>query len=526
MKTLSYIILGFAGFLILLTIFVVPSQGGLIFSSTLFSNETSSATQYNETLPTQMMGMQMGTQASSIMIGSMMMLHILFANISVGGSWISVISEHKYHRNKEEKYDKLAKSITHFNVILFSAGSTLAFFGVAAMIGLFPSAISEIFHIFWWPIFFEAITFILEILFLYTFYYSWGKIPDRWHQFLGFGFAITIIFQTAFINMIASGMLTPGTPTIDYVGNGNLTMSLQDALAWYFNPTMAILSIHTLVAAVSYFGFLLALLSVFHFNDKKQSEYKPHWDWMTSYGMAWGLGGLIIQPITGMIYAQIIQNVQMTAFDQMMHGNQAWEFLLMASLFAVMFLIILVFYIDRQEETLSKPENAFLQKMFQIFLIITAISAFFLVQPAWFGTDYYYAPGAIINPLGYMSFKYIALILMVFIGIITLIVNNRLIKQHPEGEWGNLSKSSRVSAILTGILGMWMVVVMGFIRESGRAPWIISQIIPVSENDLNPTPIYITSIFAVWIIITMVALIVFRFASKQTTHRPGEKENY
>ena len=71
------------------------------------------------------------------------------------------------------------------------------------MIGMFPGAIGEIFHIFFWPLILEAISFIVEICFIYPFYYTWGKISNRWHLFLGFGYAISVIFQTGFIDMIA-----------------------------------------------------------------------------------------------------------------------------------------------------------------------------------------------------------------------------------------------------------------------------------------------------------------------------------
>ena len=97
------------------------------------------------------------------------------------------------------------------------------------MIGMFPGAIGEIFHIFFWPLILEAISFIVEICFIYPFYYTWGKISNRWHLFLGFGYAISVIFQTGFIDMIASGMLTPGT-SISYTGSGVLTMRFSYSL--------------------------------------------------------------------------------------------------------------------------------------------------------------------------------------------------------------------------------------------------------------------------------------------------------
>ena len=260
------------------------------------------------------------------------------------------------------------------------------------------------------------------------------------------------------------------------------------------------------------------MLAMFHYNDKKYPEAKSYWDWVGSYGMAWGLGGLIFQPIVGMVYAQVIENVEITSFDNMMHGSLGWEFLLMVGLFSVLFLTILIYFVDREELMLSKPENAFLKKMFNVFLLITAISAFFLCQPAWFNADNVYDPSAIINPLGLMSFKYIALFVMILIGLITFIVIQRLNKVNQKEAWGKLSQPSRMSGFVAGIVGMWLVVVMGFIRESDRAPYIINQIIPMMAN---PVPISITSIFIIWVVITTVAFFLFWIASKASMYRPA-----
>ena len=93
-----------------------------------------------------------------------------------------------------------------------------------------------------------------------------------------------------------------------------------------------------------------------------------------------------------------------------------------------------------------------------------------------------------------------------------------------ESEWGQLSKVSRYAAIMTGVIGMWIVVIMGYVRESARSPWVIYDIIPVPAGDTNPTPIWIGRILIVWLVVMAIAITTFWFTSKVTAHHPEQKE--
>jgi cytochrome bd-type quinol oxidase subunit 1 len=89
---------------------------------------------------------------------------------------------------------------------------------------------------------------------------------------------------------------------------------------------------------------------------------------------------------------------------------------------------------------------------------------------------------------------------------------------------GNLSKTSQAAAIMSGALGMWIVIVMGYVRESARSPWLIYDIIPVPGGQTYPTPIPISRIYIVWFIILVVVTTIFWFVSKVTAHHPEKAE--
>jgi cytochrome d ubiquinol oxidase subunit I len=513
MKKVYAVIAALVIFLIILLMFIIPQQGGLVSSTSQQAAQLAQA-DYNETLPIQLV--DLGASGRSIFIAFVMLSHVLFANLHLGGAWVAAGTESAFLKSRKQRYNRLAKSITLFNVILFSAGATFAIAGVLFFISLYPTFASEAFHIYWWPLFAEALLFATEIFFLYTYWFSWDKIGNTWHQFLGYGYAVAVFFQTLMINTLASGMLTPGADQITWGSTGLLTMSLASLQSWWFNATTWILQFHRLAAAVSFFGFLLAMLGMFHYLDRKDKASKTYWDLVGSYGLSWGLLGLVFQPLIGIFYMYTIFTVQPIAFASIMLGSRAWEMLLMVALLSLLFITMLVYLYDRKEKILRSPGNEKIHRLFRAFIVIAAVSGFILVQP--------YTMAFGVNPLGYMSYKLVALLILIAIGAVVLGIDLIMLREPKLVEWGNLSDTSRNAGILAGIFGLSIVIVMGYVRESARSPWTIFQIVPVPGGQSYPTPIPAYQIFVVWIFIIALTMAVFWFTSRVTAEHPEEAE--
>ncbi len=521
------ILIALAIFIVILTLIIAPSQGANKSSTELQEEQLANADpKYQEQLPIQEVGL--GSSGRSIFIAFVMLAHVLLANLQLGGSWVAVGAESVYLRNKGkpngERYQRVAKSLTLFNVIVFSAGATLAIAGVLFFVALFPTFTSYAFHIYWWPLFIEAFTFAFEIFFLYTYWYSWNRIKPIWHQVLGYAFAVTVFVQTLMINTIASGMLTPPSSGIIFDASSGLAlMSSSEYFSWWFNATTLQLQFHRLFASISFFGFLLAMLSVLHFNDRKDQASKRYWDWVGSFGLGIGLFGLIFQPMLGMLYMLAIRDNNPTAFSFIMTGPRGWEMLLMVALLSSLILVCIAYFVDRRERILSLAKYVRVRRIFLGSMIIAAILALVLIQPAWMGATFY-GPDAWINPLGEMRFKYISLFGLVVIAALMVMIDAIILNNEKGSEWGSLSKASRSSAVLAGLLGMFIVIVMGYVRESARSPWTIFDIIPVPGGQAFPTPIPVAQIFVVWGIILVLTTAIFWFVSKVTAYHPDMAE--
>jgi cytochrome d ubiquinol oxidase subunit I len=527
MIKLTVLIAALAVFFLVLVLYVVPNQGGLISSTELQQSDLQSAAPWlEEKVPIQEVDIGLnGRQGRSMFIAIAMLGHIVLANMQLGGAWIIPITELLWLKSRKNRFRRLARSQTLFNVIFFSIGATFAMGGMLFFAGLFPVLTQNAFHIYWWPLFLEALTFAGEIFFLFSYWYTWDRISPTWHQFLGWALAMDVFFQQLFINTLAAGMLTTGAPAITWGETGLDTMPFWTLVSWWSNSTVWFLTFHRLAGAISMYGYIIAALAMFHYADRKDRASKAYWDWVGTYGMAFGLLGLAFQPGFGLMYMMQIMAHSQLAFTYIMHGPRAWEMLLMVGLLSALLISSLIYFIDRHKDTFPKQGNFSIYPFWKIFVGFAALAFLINVNPAWVGSTFSINPDAVHNPLGWMVYKYIALFTITIIS--ALVVGSAafiLGNFENEPDWGNLGRSPKVAAVLSGILSIWIIITMGFVRESARSPWTFFNIIPVPGGTSYPTPISIWNISLIWLGVLGFAFVVIWYISKVTAEHPGEAD--
>jgi len=231
----------------------------------------------------------------------------------------------------------------------------------------------------------------------------------------------------------------------------------------------------------------------------------------------------VVQPLFGWFYMRQIQNSSNGAFQMMMQGPRAWEMLWVVGLISALILTSIIYLMDRREIILNQMETRRASNALKILLIAAAISGLVLITPGWIGDTFRFGPNAVANPFGNMKFKYIALGVLAVVSAVVVFIDTRVLKDRKEKDWGKISRSSKASAIFAGVLGMWVVMAMGFVRESARQPWVIWNIIPVPGGTAYPTPISLWSAFIIWGILLGVFLIIFWFLSKVTAEQPSKE---
>jgi len=523
LKKVVGILVAFALFLIVLYGYIIPLQGGFISSTAIRSDDLLGADpRFEEQMPIQ--EVDLGASGRSIFIAFVMLTHILFANLHVGGAWVLLSLIILYLLSRKERYSHLGRSVALFNVILFSAGATFAAAGVLFFIALYPTFAAQGFHIYWWPLLVEAILFGVEIFFVYTLWFTWARIGAAWHVLLAIGYPVSVYLQTFAIDTFVSGMLTPGAETITWGAPGLLGMPWIDYLQWWFNPTLWPLQFHRVAAAISFFGFLIAFLAMLHYHDRTDPPSKKYWDWAGSFGILWGLAGLIAQPLLGLWYMYSIFSHQFQAFTNIMTGPRAWEMLMMVGLLSLLIITASVYFIERRERLLIRLGRHDIRNLFRAFAIAAAVAGLILVQPAWLGGIMQSDPGTWANPIGIMYYKHIALLVLIGIGAIIIGIDLLVLRRRRDEELGNLSRASWAAALITGVLGSWIVIVMGYVRESARSPWLFYKIVPVPGGQTYPTPVPAFQILVVWLISLGLVFAVFWFTSRVTSYHPEQKE--
>ena len=523
LKKVVGILVAFALFLIVLYGYIIPLQGGFVSSTAIRSDDLLGADpRFEEQMPIQ--EVDLGASGRSIFIAFVMLTHILFANLHVGGAWVLLSLIILYLLSRKERYSHLGRSVALFNVILFSAGATFAAAGVLFFIALYPTFAAQGFHIYWWPLLVEAILFGVEIFFVYTLWFTWARIGAAWHVLLAIGYPVSVYLQTFAIDTFVSGMLTPGAETITWGAPGLLGMPWVDYLQWWFNPTLWPLQFHRVAAAISFFGFLIAFLAMLHYHDRTDPPSKKYWDWAGSFGILWGLAGLIAQPLLGLWYMYSIFSHQFQAFTNIMTGPRAWEMLMMVGLLSLLIITASVYFIERRERLLIRLGRHDIRNLFRAFAIAAAVAGLILVQPAWLGGIMQSDPGTWANPIGIMYYKHIALLILIGIGAIIIGIDLLVLRRRRDEELGNLSRASWAAALITGVLGSWIVIVMGYVRESARSPWLFYKIVPVPGGQTYPTPVPAFQILVVWLISLGLVFAVFWFTSRVTSYHPEQKE--
>jgi len=516
-------------YLVILLAGIAPLQGGLK-SSTEVLNGTipSSVPLVQSNTPLQLVGLW--NTGRSLIVAAVMQTHVVLSNIMVGGSWIILFTALLYHRSRNMRYKNLARSMTLLNVILISAMGT---FGGAVwpyLDVLWPTFAMHAFKVWWWPFFAYTLFYAIIITLTFVFWYGWDRVRPGLHLFIGLLWALTVTLQMAATSMLAAGMLTPNIPSIPYNVTGPFPVQLGAMLLAWYNPTVLDLTFHRLGGSIGFFGFLTASIAILHFRSRRDFASKKQWDWVAAYGMVWGLLGLSMQAVIGHLYMNDIMAASSGAFEMIMHGPRAWAMLMVTGLVSALFLTVIAYFISRRDQLLSPEETKHLTNLFWAFLGIVAFAAIILVQPAWLGGTMISDSGSWINPIGIMPLKYLALFIMAGVGFAVLAITAIVLSSRArERAWGFLGRSSLVAAFTSGVLGMAILLVMGYYRESARAPWTIYQILPTESlitpaTDI-PTPLPISAVLIMWAVILLFVIALVWFIAKFTSYHPTESDS-
>jgi cytochrome d ubiquinol oxidase subunit I len=301
--------------------------------------------------------------------------------------------------------------------------------------------------------------FLGQIIIVYAWYNVWDKLAYRKILHVTFGMIAGFfgLMAMTMIDAVASYMLTPAEAPA------------TDVARTFLNQTMVPLNMHRFVGNFSYAGFLIAGWGAWRYLRSTREEDREYYDWMGHWGLIWGFGFLIIQPVIGYGYLKGIRESAPEAFDTIMLGDKAWVFLLLVTEIAFMSIAATAYFVHKLKFAV-KP-MPLIRKMAVGALGFTALFTFLNIIPA----DAAIIPGVIEFaggeetkiPLGDMyPWKYIGLIGLMLVGFFVVAMYLRAASNG--FHWGRASRWSQYALIGCAFFVVMTMITMGYTRETAR----------------------------------------------------------
>ena len=398
----------------------------------------------------------------NVVIAVLVQSHILFAAFIIGAVLIAATSEYLGMVTKQSNYERFAKNLARFVVLLFATGAALAVTFVLALVTLFPVFFSILQNVFFWVFLVEAFMFLGQIIIVYAWYNVWDKLAYRKSLHVVFGFIAGFfgLMAMTMIDAVASFMLTPA----------EVTSEASLVARSFLNQTMVPLNMHRFVGNFSYAGFLIAGWAGWRYLRTTREDDREYYDWMGHFGLLWGFGFLIIQPVIGYGYLKGIRESAPESFNTIMLGDKAWLFNLLVIWIAVLSIASTAYFVHKLRFAIEPMET--LRKLAVGALGFTALFTVLNIIP----TNASLIPqiGLVFGqgeeteiPLGSMyPWKYIGLIGLMLVGffIVALYLRASATGFH----WGRASRWSQYALMACAFFVVLTMVTMGYTRETAR----------------------------------------------------------
>ena len=267
---------------------------------------------------------------SRVIVWVFAQLHLMFAAFVLAVPMFALIIEFIGYKTGDKKYDTLAYEFTKLLSVSFSFTATLGTALTFLLVFLYPKFMGYLMSIFGWTFLPYALLFFGEAIFLYSYYYGWGKFSPRTHMLLGLGLNLVGVAILFVADAWLTFMMTPS----GLKESGEL-LSLWDAVT---NYTWMPINIHRMIANMAFGGSIAAAYGAYRFLAAKTEEERAYYDWMGYIGNFIAISAFLPLPFAGYwlgkeIYA-FSQNLGMT----LMGGAFSWLFIVQAVLIGNLFL--------------------------------------------------------------------------------------------------------------------------------------------------------------------------------------------
>jgi len=396
--------------------------------------------------------------------GATMLVHMFFAQLFVGFAIASPVLQAWGARTGSPRMDRLAHSMTRFNVLTFSTGATFAVLFLVLLVGLYPRVTASIFTHFFYLTAIAMLSMVLALWGMYSYYYKWGRyavLNKKRHIALGFTMGFFIWIWMVIMSGIDTYMTTGGGPGRPEITGGNIA-NFGAALQGLFNPMFVEMILHRTFANLSWPAFALAAWAAFMYIRSKTQADKAFYDWASSVGLTWGAGFLLIQPLIGFSMAYAMKMSAPTnpapgtpaggSFERMTEG--ASSNLLLINLVLVVGLFVLsniAMYMGAGRH----PDRGG-RIPIRFFGLVAAVAGLYSI-----------------SPLAQFPFLYMRYIMMLIMVLATFGAFITYMRGRLKFRYGSPGRAYRVVLLALGTVAAVVALNMGFMKSNSRVPYTV-----------------------------------------------------
>lgn len=243
---------------------------------------------------------------NSIAVGVVALLHIALASLAVGFMMLTPIAEIMGH-SRPWLVDA-AHAMTRFTIVTYTVSLVLAVVMIELFIGLFPLTNTHVFNYFRAPLYIATAAFLLQLFALYPYYHYWDAIrakSPRLHITLGIAAALFMLIWVAVLDGMGSYMLTPARS--------------DGAWGRLSNPTWGSLVLHRFLGNLVLAGYVIAGYGAWRL--RRGEDHSGYYLRLLKAGFLIGLITLLLQPLSGWLYANNIHAAAPEAYQQLTRGT-------------------------------------------------------------------------------------------------------------------------------------------------------------------------------------------------------------
>jgi cytochrome bd-type quinol oxidase subunit 1 len=268
-------------------------------------------------------------------------LHILFAAFILGAPIFVVVSEILGWKNRDGRYERLAKEVTKVTVILYSMTALTGGLFIFVLLATYPQLTAWLInHFFAVFAVMYPLLFIAETIVLYLYWYTWDALQGpKKGRHIALGVLLNVIGLATLI-VIDGPTSFMNTPVKSAEGLDLKTFIETTATLWdkMNNYSWWPLNIHRTVGNVVFGGFITGLIAAYMYMAAKSEEERAFYDWFGFVGNLIGVGALLVLPFAGYLLAYELCDYDASICPYMMSDQLSMFFEMQGAMVGLIFL--------------------------------------------------------------------------------------------------------------------------------------------------------------------------------------------